>query len=846
MDALLISLHALSLLPPTPSQLLQLIEEAQSSGDEETDPRALARVLSLGSYNASEDQEDDSGSFGLGLDRELIEDAVVEIIRTFRTELAKMTVAFELEQQRRASPIPLPKATPLHFLKLRHESAQRQAEKVNSLYGGYRPRLIFNGGPSYSSSKELSQLQPITDLSEVQVGCRLENKYLILRVESSVQFYVAATFIATAPLPLGWSTPVTINHFARNPSMSTEEASQLLPTGSVIAVKEPYISPNHSLLSSAGSIGIRIDSPTDVVLLSGPADRRMPAADAFETYTTGLEWPKEVKQTKGKGKKTKDGSDDDANHGQPKQASTAAAPEADDLQPLWLQDGPLSQARQMSKPESVLVERTRDLARILLKSNRPGAAWRELSASRESGAFAGLDEATRSEVCELEGDILTALSAWEEAKAAYQAASTSLERSKILSGKLTSASRRLLESQQGPNPDGSTVSAVYTAHLSSSTPRLPLADWLSPALKVQQITGAGRGLVTTRAVPAGEPLLLARSRGSSYPHDQGLEYCPILRCNLENGVMSTTTQVLATTNLIHAIVDRPELAQEILGLTAGSLPDSPWVKAAHFAKATAKIDASEAWSNVSLDRIGPIGGVNAHYIDEVLRHNAFGPGVIKRGDISTSSTNGTAPANGTAQVHSGQQRPPKALLDRLHRDPPSAFSRSTQPHPLPAILNHACLPNVSSVFFGDTLVTKALRDLAEDEEISHEYVRGGLEYQDRQASLSKHGFVCGCKLCQLDRQDGDDRLNQRRRLLAVQGPALFGRSDGLLGHREDTEANRENHQDIRTNLQDFERSFEQTYAKERGPLRPELRQTLERIARHAEREGNAATALAVS
>ncbi|CAO1629020.1 unnamed protein product [Sympodiomycopsis kandeliae] len=819
MDALLSSLHALSLLPPSPSQLLQLLSNASSQEEEDKDVRDLARVLSLGSYDPQEEDQDDeaSGAGGFGIDRELIEDAVIEMIRAFKKEVASGRAAYASEEEasRSEKPTPLPKATPLRFLKLRHESALRHAEKVSGLYGGYRPRVIFSGGPSYSSAKEVRELSPVTDRTEASLGQRLDGRYLVGKVASSISVYVGATFLLTLPEPFGFSIPVAISHLVKDPSTSSEQATNILPPGTLILIKEPYFSPNHALRASGtpGGVGIRIDTPTDIVILASPEEDLDQVAgnvnDWRRSYVADLKWVAEPEPpAKGKGGKK----------GQ-KESDEPVAKAGVNGEPSSLKSPPVS----WPKPHLSPSDRPQDLILSLLRDDRPGAAWRLYRKCETNGTI----DASTAESCELKGDVLMSLQSWEEASKAYSSISD-----QTLRHKATLASELSRQSKSGPNPDGSTVASVYHSHLSSEAPRIPVADWLSTSLKVAKIPNAGRGLITTRAVPAGETLLVAKSRGSSYPSDGGLANTPILRCNFENGVLSTTTQVLATTNLIHIMIDRPEVAQEILGLTAGpGTPDSPWVQDEVFEKARAAVDDEQY--GLAVDRIGPKGGINSLYVDEVLRHNAFGPGLVSRQSDSNS---------GPSQTCSLAGKWPRSLQTKLDRDPPNAFQRSTQPHPLPAILNHSCLPNVSSIFLGDVVITKALRPLLAGEEITHEYVRGGTDYSTRQQLLSKHGFTCTCSLCKLDFADGETLLANRRRTFAVQVPAIFSRSDALLSRSktvlEIDEKEKENHQEIREDLQELEIELNATYNTEtRGDLRPEMRDVLERIARHTIIEG---------
>ncbi|CAO1613704.1 unnamed protein product [Jaminaea pallidilutea] len=852
MDALLTSLRALSLLPPSPAQLLQLLETQSDPEAAEKETQALARVLSLGSYDPDDDSSDGGG--GLGLERELIEDAVTEIIRSFRADLSKMQAAYEGEEQQQANPASMGRATPLQFLKLRHDSAVRQATKAEDLYRGYRPKIVYSGGRSFSSQKELCDLAPVQEAGQIQSGARLDGMCLLARIDSSVMVYVGATFVVTLPAPIGMSLPVSLSHFTSDPSMSSERASKLLPEGTILALKEPYISPHHALRAggASGGVGIRIDTPTDIVLIAVPG--QVTEGTWRHKYLDGVTWPalqaQPVGKAKGKKGKWQEGREVDQTE-TGSQPTTGSRPEG----PFWLREGLHSQnlcdeTRSSPGETTPRSNATLEAIQCLLNDGRPGAAWREMMAAESSGVLeASEDQWPARRIAALKGQILYALGAWQESAEQFNASLQYGDRDpQEPTPKLAEKARqRLQEASSGPRPNGETVRDVYFAHLASSTPRIELADWLSPSVTVAQIPNAGRGLVMTEDVSAGTPLLTAKARGSSYPEDASCKHCPIIRCDLGNGVLSTTTQILATTQLVHIMIDRPEIAAEILGLTAGpGTPDSSWVRPDSFDKASAQVRSIDAaFAGHSHERLGPRGEINSLYVDEVLRHNAFGPGVVQKGNGQSASTVRGAEQPDTDHGADKTIDLPAALSRKLALEPPSAFARSTQPHPLPAILNHSCLPNVSSIFLGDIVITRALRDLRAGEEITHEYVRGGLDYAARQSALSKHGFVCACQLCDLDRGDGEERFNSRRQLFAVRAPALYTRSSALLqyGTEKLTSDDRDKHRDIREALQEFEAELNKTYSETRPRLRPEMRGLLEKIAQHAVIEGNTAIAV---
>jgi len=198
--------------------------------------------------------------------------------------------------------------------------------------------------------------------------------------------------------------------------------------------------------------------------------------------------------------------------------------------------------------------------------------------------------------------------------------------------------------------------------------------------------------------------------------------------------------------------------------------------------------------------------IDAKYVDAVLRFNAFGPA--------------QAPCrNGKESTQAGE------------------LERSTMPHPLLAILNHACYPNAISVFFSNIYTTRALCHLPVGTEIVHQYVKGEEPYAIRNANLSKHGFDCGCLLCRLDRKDGMDNCAIRARIVQGESKAILDRSALLLmgGHDSqtpDTEANR----DIIESLDALIERIRATYNKERGTLQPDLFTAIDARTRHLARK----------
>ena len=63
-------------------------------------------------------------------------------------------------------------------------------------------------------------------------------------------------------------------------------------------------------------------------------------------------------------------------------------------------------------------------------------------------------------------------------------------------------------------------------------------------------------------------------------------------------------------------------------------------------------------------------------------------------------------------------------------------------------INHSCVPNCVVSFNGSSEATiRAVRSIAEGEELSICYVDSGAELHARQSQLATYGFECVCKRC---------------------------------------------------------------------------------------------------
>ncbi|GAM18698.1 hypothetical protein SAMD00019534_018730 [Acytostelium subglobosum LB1] len=88
--------------------------------------------------------------------------------------------------------------------------------------------------------------------------------------------------------------------------------------------------------------------------------------------------------------------------------------------------------------------------------------------------------------------------------------------------------------------------------------------------------------------------------------------------------------------------------------------------------------------------------------------------------------------------------------------------------PLPSLLNHSCIYNVSRFFIGDFMFIYSNSNLTAGQQLFSCYMDNGQEYAERCETL-KNGFSidkCSCQLCEWDRAENPDSVKQRQKLAA--------------------------------------------------------------------------------
>lgn len=745
MEELLRSLRNLELAVPNGEQIVSLID---------ADPRVEKQLAQQLAVPARVDIDEEDG--GTLMDAALMGGATEAMLQNYNSALRKESEALSLEKEKQSKPMRM-KRVPAKALMAAQDAAIRRRDEERrastDTHGRlYMPRQIMDTEYTYCSQADISALT-LMDAAELQVPHRHVGRYLLVQVASRLCLYASCSFVGMTPA--GVALPISLAHFTPDLRLHDEALDDLLPMGTVLLIREPYVSTHYMgvggpITGGKGTAGVRVDTPSDVHVLD---------QGALELH--GVSWAQWME------------------------------PPSDD-RVVWRQEGPLVRALRADRAvPSIPRAKVHANVRTLLAQARAGAAWREVCAAEQYGLWEGATGLAAVEDALLRADVLFALRDYAEVVRVLEAvdpASALVSLAESVRTRREAAADALRLTAQGPSDD--TLYTMFLRTLEDPTPRFDYAEYLGP-VAVADIPNAGRGLVLTRDVDEGELLLFCRAIGSSYGQDAGCAGVPLLRCNPLAGVTSTTTQVLAATKCLHLMLDRPELAVPFLGLTAGpDTPPSEYVSSTYPLQTGAVLDAKAA-----VHMRAP--NVSAHYVNQVLRFNAFGPAAVP------------AAAGG--------------------QDP---MSRSTMPHPLPAILNHACLPNVSSVFFGDFVATRALHPLRRGTQIMHQYVQGEVPYHTRQAQLSKHGFQCGCALCGIDERDGHAMLRRRDEMQAREWPVLLERSRALFkGTPAGTDA-QDAHREMAASLVAFVQEMDATYAPDRGALRPDLVDGWYRAALH--------------
>jgi tetratricopeptide (TPR) repeat protein len=140
----------------------------------------------------------------------------------------------------------------------RHEQMLAQTASITR-QAGYCARYNYISNKEHFCSKKLEELTPIK-LKEMHVNKIHTGRFLLCRVTHDV-FYVSGTMVMIEDTD-NQVENLSLYNFS---SDYLVDPKQLLPKDSILIVKEPYLK---NMLSSPTDFHIRVESPTDLIILS--------------------------------------------------------------------------------------------------------------------------------------------------------------------------------------------------------------------------------------------------------------------------------------------------------------------------------------------------------------------------------------------------------------------------------------------------------------------------------------------------------------------------------------------------------------------------------------------------
>ncbi|KDQ14986.1 hypothetical protein BOTBODRAFT_145308 [Botryobasidium botryosum FD-172 SS1] len=257
-------------------------------------------------------------------------------------------------------------------------------------------------------------------------------------------------------------------------------------------------------------------------------------------------------------------------------------------------------------------------------------------------------------------------------------------------------------------------------------------EFVGPIKIGESARSGGKGIFATKNIKAGDLLLVSKPVVVSFPQEfEGVDY--ELGANLITLKTDSVCRQSLIAKLITKLVGDPGLYLSISALYAGpSYPAPPL-------QLPPPVYAREPPFPAVPDLLRIETSIDVGLIERVIAYNAF-----NLNDVT---------------------RPPCFACTR------DLYKLSSALYLLPSLLNHACSANSTWCNFGDLLVVRATKDVAEGGELTIPYIplEGPWEslsrtYLDRE--LKHHMNRCDCDECEADRLDGEEACARREGYLA--------------------------------------------------------------------------------
>lgn len=297
--------------------------------------------------------------------------------------------------------------------------------------------------------------------------------------------------------------------------------------------------------------------------------------------------------------------------------------------------------------------------------------------------------------------------------------------------------------QAGQGPDADALRNLWSSSVDMQRRgrRVPssqpdIANWISPDLAIEPVSGKGNGLVASRAVRRGELLMcvkpLACARG---PRAGQLRYTAGVNLWTESedpwAVGEVVSELLWQAALEGDAREEDGTASRLAPLWAG--PD--------LGRCHKVADSPPGPSHVE-------GAVtfNGFHVEELSAST------LEDGDPSLRS---------------------RADPDDLFHAPTALYPEHS------SALNHSCVANCTYSFVNSVFLLRARVDIKEGEELVDSYVDATDPLEARRSKLAVHGFVCACALCAEEVAVSAETRRRRVELVRVAQKQAKGDADAL-------------------------------------------------------------------
>ncbi|ODN86307.1 hypothetical protein L198_07325 [Cryptococcus wingfieldii CBS 7118] len=544
-----------------------------------------------------------------------------------------------------------------------------------------------------------------------------------------------------AVFPVVIRFPTAVPHF----SLSLPDTlAKLYPIGAILVIKSPrtgYI---------GGQRGITVDMPYEIEELH-PND----------PFLEGVKWQDGLKGDAPKGwKKYKDAGNAEMRKNNPLVAIR--------LYSLALSDPEVKSSP--SKTFTLLLNRSKAYSTLNLHGHAYRDAHRAQAVIKTSSTTLTLGEQDRLQLQLAKAALglrlyQTALDACGEASSEEEIRKTR-ER----------AQKRMEEQKSGVYD----WMAIFRESLGGPLVDMDVGDYVSPAVKVSQVPGCGRGLIATQDITPGELIIVSKAIAPSRAKvDAPNVYVNCYDVGSQTHVPHETYMWVYRAQ--YKLHDEPVQLEDLASFSTDIHPSPPDDRTFD--------EEEDVRAECIFDSIGDgdIPYLPLNNFRQILKSNSF----------------------------SGWSLPPKGeglkgvdplLMLKRYQDQADLL------HGMPALLNHSCLPNTTRCWYGDMMVVRATKHISKGDELTTSYVAYEPSYSFRLSVLTNWNFTCACTLCQADSSPRDDpqrrdQIMDANMILLFTNPSLIGKPDRTQKQQQRRRAE---------DLEKLVRSVEATYSSERG------------------------------